>query len=142
MQMRDLTSLGKKYGVKPYIPFDHPSVMKETFKTPNKFRKLNKWNKQVIRDVFSPYVSEKMKKGKVGSLIIPYNKLLIEKKDKFIKYLRSSEIINNIVDLDIYEKEFEKLPEPGLNLKRLVNLAVWYDINWDKNNLENFEKIF
>jgi hypothetical protein len=124
MQMRDLGSLGRNLKTSPLIPFDHPLVIKQIFKTPNKFRKLNSWNKQVIRDIFKPYVNKEMYEGPVGSLIIPYNDWFKERQKEVIAYLRTNQTISNNIDLDKYIENVNSLPEPGLNLMRLLNYAV------------------
>lgn len=142
MQMRDFTMLGKRFNIKPVVPFDNPKVMREVFRTNNEFRKLNKWNKQVIRDIFRPYVNEDMYTGEVGSLIVPYNVWFQDNYPEFIAYLKTSPIVSDIIDLDLYENEFNLLPEPGLSLVRLLNLAVWYDVNWNPDNIQHYKRLF
>lgn len=139
MQKRDFAVMSRMYDIYPIMPFDSLCVVNELFKISNKYRKLNKWNKQVLRDIFKPYITEELYIGKAKSLIFPYNKWFNLRYKTIIKYLRTSDIITKAIDLDKYEKEFF-LPEPGLNLMRLLSVAVWYDVNWNKKNIENFNK--
>ncbi len=140
LQMRDFTAMGKRYGVCPIMPFDTLRVASALFKTPNKFRRKNNWNKQVIRDALRPYVSEDLYNNKVRSLIVPYTEWFEYSHSEFIKYLRTSKIISETINLDKYEKEYNTLPEPGLSLMRLLGVAIWYDVNWNPRNVENFDK--
>jgi len=138
MQMRDFRIIGKKYGVFPSIPFDTVKVVKHLFRTPDKFRRKNKWNKQIIRDIFKPYVSEELYTRKAKSLIIPYSKWFKNDFEKYIDYAESSKVFEDVIDFEKYRKDFWNLPEPGLSLMRLITLALWYDVNWDEKNLKNF----
>lgn len=141
-QMREFTMMGKKFGITPVMPFDTEKTMRAIFRTPDSFRKLNRWNKQVIRDVFKPYTTKDMYDGRVGSLIIPYSVWLKESHPIFITYLKTSKVFENAIDIDAFERLYKELPEPGLSLIRLLGLAVWYDANWDPENLKHFDTIF
>lgn len=141
MQYRDLTAMGRKYGVNPILPFDDESVMRAFFKTPNIHRKRNDWNKQLIRDMFKPYVGEDMQKIEVGSLIIPYNSWFKDNYVSYIAYLKSNKIISKAVDLDMFEKDYNTVPESGLILMRMLGVAIWYDSSWDMENLKIFDSI-
>lgn len=142
MQWRDFMHISRKFGVGFSMPFNSTLVIESFAKAKDDFRKLSKWNKQPIRDIFRPYTNEEMYKSSVGSLIIPYNEWFKSCYRQFIPYLKSSYIISNTIDLEKYEKEYNTLPEPGLNLMRLLGIALWYDANWNTENLVNFEKIF
>jgi hypothetical protein len=142
LQAREFTAMGKKFDAVPVMPFDSIKTMRALFRTPDQFRKLNNWNKQVIRDVFRPYTTPDMYTGRVGSLIIPYNTWFKDTHKPFIDYLRTSKIIMEAVDLDVFERLYETLPEPGLSLMRLLGIALWYDANWDTDNMKNFDAIF
>lgn len=138
MQLRDCNMLSKKYNVKVFSPYDTPEVLSVMYSTPNKFRKKNKWNKQLIRDMYKPYVSEKLYTGANRSMIIPYGKLLTGYYQPYYDYLKTSKIMQRLVDLDSYEKQHQFHPEPGLNLIRFLGMALWYDTNFNETNLNNF----
>lgn len=139
MQMRDFSAMGRQFGVAPVCPFDTPLVAEALFKTPTKFRKLNSWSKQVLRDMYRPYVSDRLYRRGVNSLIVHYNSLFKGVEKRFIAYLRTSPIVKCMVDLDAFEAKFGQLPEPGLTLMRLVGIAVWYDAHWHKEGLKGFD---
>ena len=142
LQTQTLNILSKKYLVNSIIPFDSINVIKKIFKTSDVFRKKNNWNKQLIRDVFEPYVEDKLYKNKARSLVVHYNDWFKENYQDIISYLETSEVLKNLIDWEIYKKNYNKLPEPGLNLIRLLSISLWYDVNWNRKNLINFEKMF
>ena len=142
LQYRDYSALAKKYSTDIFIPFDSPKVAEVLFRTPNRFRKKNKWNKQVIRDIFKPFVSERLYRAKAKSLILPYNKWFVDDHKRFIAYLRTSAVVTELVDLDAFERDFSKLQEPGLTLFRMIGLAVWYDANYNQERLAEYEALF
>jgi asparagine synthetase B (glutamine-hydrolysing) len=139
MQLRDFSALGRQFGVVPFCPFDIPLVAEGLFKTPTKFRKINGWSKQVLRDMYRPYVSDRLYRRVIRSLIIPYNEFFSGTEKYFFSYLRTSPVVTAMVDMDVFEKNFSKLPEPGQALMRLIGLAVWHDAHWGKERLKGFE---
>jgi asparagine synthase (glutamine-hydrolysing) len=141
-QTRDAISLGRQFNVDILAPFDHPKVFNELFKVPNKFRRKNGWSKQIIRDMFRPFTNEEIYKNEVGSLIIEYNEWITPNPEPFFAYLKTSPVVQDALDIEKYEREFYNLPEPGLSLVRWLGVAVWYDTNWNKDNLQNFDRIF
>lgn len=141
-QVREYKYLQEKFNVYSSMPFDNPRVVEKMLSAKISFRKKNNWNKQAIRDMFRPFVSEKILNTQVGSLIIRYNKWFEENREPVFNYFYSSKILKNSIDLDILNKKIDKMLEPGLIMMRLLTLAVWYDSNWDKENLKNFDSIF
>lgn len=139
MQMRDFSAMGRQFGITPVCPFDTPLVAEALFKTPTKFRKLNSWSKQVLRDMYRPYISDRLYHREVNSLIVNYNNLFKGVEKYFIAYVRTSPLVMHMVNLDAFEEKFTQLPEPGLTLMRLVGIAVWYDTHWHKEGLKGFD---
>ncbi len=141
LQLRDVGAIAKMFNIVPVMPFDTQEVASVLFKTPTRFRKKNGWDKKLIRDAFRPYVSERLVIRKGKSLVIPYTTLLASCKNQLLEYLRSSVLISQLVNIDLFEKQYEQLPEPGLTLIRLVGLATWYDSHFDMKHLALFPKL-
>ena len=137
-QVTSLSVFSKNFDILPLFPFYSPQVTQIILRTPNKFRRLNRWNKKIIRDVLKPYISYDLYKRKPKSVIFPYNIWFKNNYKIFINYLKTSKIINRLVDLCLYERDFINLPQPGASLIRLLGLAIWYDVNWNEKNLDNF----
>lgn len=137
LQLRDFYAMGKKSKISPFSPFDTPIVAEQLFRTPDAFRKLNNWNKQVLRDVSKIFVSNRLYKREVRSLIVPYTKFFSGKEKLFFKYLAKSSLVTNIIDLENFISDYKKLPEPGLTLIRLLGIAVWDDVK--KGNSKSLE---
>lgn len=141
LQRRDINHVAQKYAVTPIIPFDTPEVAQALFATPTAFRKRNNWDKQLIRDVFAPYISHRLQVRRGKSLVVPYTKLLAPHRETLMTYLRTSPLLSELIDLDAFANTYEQLPEPGLSLIRFVGLAVWYDVNWHTQNVPALEKM-
>lgn len=139
-QLRDLSALGRKFGVRPLLPFNTPSVAYAFFATPTKFRRKNRWKKQVIRDVFRPYISDRLYNNAGRSLIIPYSNLFKGKEEKVFRYLKNSPIVRDLFDVETFERDFTSRPEQGLFLFRMLGPALWYDMNWGEGP-KAFEQI-
>lgn len=140
LQRRDMGMIAKKYDMGVIMPFDTPQVAEAMFRAPNVFRRLNRWNKQLIRDVLRPYVSDRLHAGVVRSLIVPYSVLFASCQQPLIEYLKTSSLVSELIDLESFQRDYDTLPEPGLSLMRLVGLAIWYDVTWNTKNLANFER--
>jgi asparagine synthetase B (glutamine-hydrolysing) len=138
-QQRDMEELCRQFSIEPISPYIDVKYAQEIMKTSNKFRRKNKWNKQVIREMLKPYIPEYLYKMQGRSLIVPYQRLVKGTEPYIIEYLKTSKIIKDHIDIEIYEKEFYSLPEPWLNMIRLLGLAVWYDTHHDPKNIENFD---
>lgn len=143
MQYRDYNSMSRKFGIRMVLPFNSVAVADVLFKTPNRFRKKNKWSKQVLRDMFAPFVSERLVDGRVKSLVFRWDSVLdIDKPGRYFTYFRTSPIIKQTIDLNALEQHFKELPDPGLFTVRLLSLAAWYDANWNPDNRSNFDAVF
>jgi asparagine synthetase B (glutamine-hydrolysing) len=142
LQMRDLTSIGKRTCTKPIMPFDTINLAKVFLSTPVQHRKKNKWNKQLIRDIMKPYVPNHLFSNAVRSLIVPYNELFKGHEAKIFKYLKTSSVVETIFDLKKLESEYHNLPEGGLFVFHILGIAVWYDENFHPENIKEFNKIF
>lgn len=140
--MGGLCSLGKNRGLSFFTPITTPYFAREIFKAKNSHRSERKWDKAVIRDMFKDYISERLYNNKPKALMCRYNEWFKESYEDCIDYLETSKIVKSVIDLKYYRKNFWSLPEPGFSLIRLLNLAVWYDVNWNKENVGNFSKIF
>ena len=139
LQLRDFNLMGRLFGVSAVSPFDTPIVAEQLFKTPNSFRKKNKWSKQVLRDVSKPFVSERLYMREVRSLIVPYTTFFNGTEDLFFEYLKKSELVSSLIEMDSFIKEYKSLPEPGLTLMRLIGIAVWDDVKMNREvSLESF----
>ncbi|HWP61693.1 MAG TPA: asparagine synthase C-terminal domain-containing protein, partial [Candidatus Paceibacterota bacterium] len=141
VQRREMGALGKKFDVSVVMPFDTIEVAEQLFKTPNAFRRKNKWKKMVIRDLYRPYISDRLYNRKGKSLVVHYTPLLAPAKDALIAYLKTSPLVRDMVDMEKVAREYDILPEPGLFLLRFFGLAAWYDENWNKENLPNLETV-
>lgn len=139
LQWHDVGEFSRRYGIECIMPFDTPEVVREMFKAPMAVRRMKDWDKLLIRDMFKPFISGRLHDAKGRSLIIPYTKLLAPVKDKAIAYLETSPVVSGLVDLARYRERYETLPEPGLNLVRLLGLAIWYDVNWNTVNMSRVE---
>lgn len=139
LQLRDFYAMARKFSIKPFSPFDTPKIAEELFKTPTIFRRKNNWNKQVLRDVSKPFVSDRLYTREVRSLIVPYTKFFKGSEDLFFEYLRQSALLNQLADIESFQRQYEKMPEPGLTLIRWVGLALWDDVF---NNREEKIKFF
>jgi len=142
LQYRDYSALAKKRTSKIFIPFDCSAVAEVLFGTPNKYRKQNKWNKQVIRDIFKPYVSERLYNARPKSLVIPFDNWFMNDHERFVAYLKQSPLVASLVDLDSFEHDFAQLNESGLTLLRMLGLAVWYDVNHNPEQVGKYEALF
>jgi asparagine synthetase B (glutamine-hydrolysing) len=140
LQLRDHAVMARQFGIVPVSPFDTPAVAEELFRTPDKFRKLNKWSKQVLRDMNRPFVSDRLYNRAVRSLIIPYEKFFDGVEEYFFKYLRQSPLLLEMIDLERFCSEYSNLPQPGLTLMRLISIALWYDTHWNDSGVEKFER--
>ncbi len=140
-QGRNAVALGNVFEMEVALPFNTPKVAEVICKTPDKFRMKNKWNKQLWRDAMLPYVPEHLYMRKGKSLTIPYNKLILPQAENIISYLESNSLMQEIINFDVYKKDLNSLPEPGLSLLRLINLAIWYDQRFDKVNIEKATKV-
>jgi len=141
-QVSHVFQVCRKYKITPVLPFEEIKVLKSIFKIPNQIRKKNKWKKQLIRDVFRPYISDELYINKPKSVIIPYTRWFKDNQKNIFSYLKKSKILDKVIDLNLFEKNYFKMKDPGYTLMKFLGLAVWYDANWDKNNLIFFEEIF
>lgn len=141
LQWHDVGEFSRRYGIECIMPFDTPEVVREMFKAPMAVRRMKHWDKLLIRDMFKPFVSERLHDAVGRSLIIPYTKLLAPVKDDVIAYLETSPVVSELVDLARYRERYETLPEPGLHLARLLGLAIWYDVNWNTANMPHVEAL-
>lgn len=126
-QYRDIGALARQYDIEVAIPFDSPRVANVLFRVPDKWRSRGGWNKQVIRDIYRPYISQRLYAGKVRSLIIPYTSWFEGETELVFKYLKNSWLVSSLVDLERYERGWPSLPEPGISLVRLLGVAAWYE---------------
>lgn len=130
LQLRAMSMLGKRVGMHPLLPFDTVRVAHALFRTPQKFRALHHWDKQVLRDVYRPYIPDELYRYDVFSLVIPYSDWFNSHRESLIAYLRGSVALGDLLDWNAFQADWEKLPEPGLFLMRLLGIAVWYDMMW------------
>lgn len=137
-QQKDGHAIAKVFGVKSVSPFNTPKVGEYMLHTSDEMRRRNNWKKQLIRDMFKPFIPDHLYTRDGNSLLVPYTTLLEEKRDALITYLKGNKLIQKIIDTDAYERDYHTLPEPGLNLIRLTSIALWYDTHHDKENLKNF----
>lgn len=142
LQYRDMTILGRLYGITPVIPFDSIRLAKIFFSVPLKHRSRNKWNKQLIRDIMKPFVADHLYSNQVKSLIVPYSKFFEGKELEIIEYVKTSVATSQLFDYDQLLKEYEKLPANGYILMHILGVAVWYDANFAPERKIMFEKIF
>lgn len=141
LQRRAFNAFSRRQGMTPVMPFDTVRLAHAFFHTPFRFRKINRWNKQIIRDIMRPFVPDALYAGPVRSLIVPYSELLKGRESSIISYLRTS-VIGDAFDFDAIERDVSRLAEPGLFLFRLLGVAVWYDANHRPERRVAFERIF
>ena len=140
-QNRDIRTLGRSLGVDLILPFNTPEVAQQLFRITTSMRRKNKWRKQLVRDAFRPYIHENLYQNVAKSLLIPYSKWFGEGRHKpVLEYVRSSPLLKAHIDFDTYEHEYTSLPEPGLHLFRLMNIAVWYDCHFERGRLEMYKE--
>tara|TARA_B100000745_G_scaffold299292_2_gene249798 strand:- start:136 stop:1845 length:1710 start_codon:yes stop_codon:yes gene_type:complete len=135
------SAMGRIFGVTAFSPYNSPKVTEMILKTPDSFRKKNKWNKQLWRDALKPYVPEHLYMRKGKSLVIPYSKIFYDGLDYFLPYLEGSELLNKLIDFKVYKETYYDLPEPGLNLLRLISFATWYDARHSPERLAELRKV-
>ncbi|HEY5383479.1 MAG TPA: asparagine synthase-related protein [Candidatus Paceibacterota bacterium] len=141
LQWHDVGSLARRYGIECVMPFDTPAVAETLFHAPLEFRRLMGWDKKMIRDMFKPFITERLYHAKGKSLVVPYTEFLAPVRNDLLEYLATSTLITDLVDINLYRQSYGSLPEPGLHLARLFGLAVWYDVNWNTENLPNLKRI-
>lgn len=141
-QGRNAAAIGRIIGMEVALPYNAPSVGSVLCKTPDAFRKKNKWNKQLWRDAIKPYIPEHLYNRKGKSLTIRYDKILLPHKEEIIEYLEKNELIQEIIDINKLRICAHKLPEPGLMLLRLMTLALWHDVRAGTGREELLDKLF
>jgi asparagine synthase (glutamine-hydrolysing) len=142
-QMTALHQIARQFNVNQMNPFYTPRIASVILRTPNKFRKLNKWDKKIIRDLFKPFISERLYEKQTKAVIYPAdNWFRDEFAERVFDYLESSPPIKKFVDIPKLRHEWQEFKEPGYSLFRLLGFAVWYDVNWNTQNLDNFHRIF
>lgn len=134
-QERNNAMLGRVFGITPFSPYNSPVVAEVILKTPDKFRKKNRWNKQLWRDALKPYVPEHLYMRRGKSLTVPYSKIFASGLEVFLPYLKSNSLISSLIDFEVYQETYHNLPEPGLNLLRLITLAAWYDSRYNPEKI-------
>lgn len=140
-QQKDGHALARLFGVKPVSPFNTPRVGEYMLRTPDEMRRRNNWKKQLIRDMFKPFVPEHLYTRDGNSLLVPYTTILEEKRKELLTYLQGNKLIQKIIDMEVYERDYHTLPEPGLSLIRLTSLALWYDVHHDEEHLKQFDVV-
>ncbi len=138
-QQKDGHAIARVFEMESIAPWNTPTVAEIMFRTSDEMRRRNKWQKQLIRDMLKPFVPEHLYTRGGNSLLVPYTTLFEEYRPVLIAYLKGNKLIQKLIDMDRYEKDYNTLPEPGLSLLRLTSLALWYDGKHDKNHLEEFE---
>ena len=142
-QVTAMCSLANNYSLKQISPFYTPGTAKVILKTPDRFRKLRGWDRQIIRDVFRPYISQRLGNRRAKSLIFPVDQWFDQNTaSAALRYLSNCTPVRRFINLDRFSKERPRLKEPGYSLLQLLAFGVWYDTNWDKENVPNFEAIF
>lgn len=142
LQYRDMTAIAKKFSVTPVIPFDTLRVAKVFFKIPLAHRKRNKWKKQLIRDIFKPYIPEHLYSNVARAISVPYTQIFGDKLEAVLGYVETSRIFSSQYDFDLMRKQLRTEPEPGFLLMFLFGAAVWYDANFCPERKSDFDKLF
>jgi asparagine synthase (glutamine-hydrolysing) len=140
-QQKDGHALARLFGIKPVSPFNTPRVGEYMLRTTDEMRRRNNWKKQLIRDMFKPFVPEHLYTRDGNSLLVPYTAMLEEKRKELLTYLQGNKLIQKIIDMEVYERDYHTLPEPGLSLIRLTSLALWYDAHHDEEHLKQFDVV-
>jgi len=135
-----LNRMSQKYGISTFMPFYTPKVAAAILKTPNSIRKLNGWDKKLIRDLFRGYVPREIYTNPTKSLVIPFEKILGERQKLLWRYLNQSPLLQKIFDVEHFEKEYACYPCSAFLLMRLVGLALWYDANWHGENVSYYHE--
>lgn len=140
LQYRGVSSVSKN--TRPLMPFDSKRVAEVFFRAPVQHRSKNNWNKQLIRDIMKPYVSDHLYSNPVRSLIVPYAEWLVPRKEGIIDYLAGSYVLNDLLNFESMRDHLENEPEPGYFLLFLIGIAVWYDANFAPERKSEFDRIF
>lgn len=97
----------------------------------NGIRSLNGWNKYVLREAFKPFLHEDVYRGKRSACVIRWDRIISGLfKDAVIRYLKSSQIIQQIFKTDYLHRLNRMIKHPGLMYLNLLGLALWYDVNF------------
>ena len=135
------TRMGKRYGVFATSPMYHPEVLAVLLKSKNSFRRKDGWNKKPIRDMFAPYVSDRLRLNAPKSCVLDSKEWLKNIESECLEYIRGNKMLSLVLDIDFYRENKHNLPDPDFHLIRLLGLAVWYDVNFDKNRIDKFLQI-
>ena len=90
--------------------------------------------------MFSPFVSDRLKKNRPKSCTVRASDWLASKEAATIDYLQTTKIFSGVIDFNRLRQGIKMHPEPGLYLLRLLGIAIWYDTNFDSDNLTNYTR--